>query len=369
MPVHLHAIHTWTPARTYTQEEAAAELEPQFESKRTRRILRHIYRHSGIDRRHIALDRFGSTEVGALFADKGDGRWENPGTGDRNRFFRQVSQQASVELARDTLDAAEGFSASDITHVITASCTGFYNPGPDYHIIRELGLSDAVERFHLGFMGCYAAFPAMRMANTICQTNPDAVVMIQCLELCSLHLQLGTDNEEALISGSIFADGAGCALVSARPPEDAATGYRFRSLSSTLTPTGEDSMAWEVGNNGYEIVLSSYVPHILGENIRGTLNPKLKEEGWEVNDVDFWCVHPGGKAILDRIAQAMELPDDALDIARDVLRQNGNMSSATIFFLLAQALDEGKTGNTAAMAFGPGLTVEMAFLDRIGEPG
>lgn len=365
MPIHLHAIETWNPPVSYTQEEASERVQAQFDDKRTKRILRHIYKQSAIDKRHTAVGEFGSQAEGALFGDRGDGRWSDPGTGDRNKWFMEVSKTASVDLARKTLAAAPGFEADDVTHIVTASCTGFYNPGPDFHIIRQLGMRGSTERFNLGYMGCYAAFPALRMANTICRDNPDAVVMIQCMELCSLHLQLNPENPESLVAGSLFADGAGCALVSARTPEDRPA-YRIDQLISTLTPTGEDSMAWEVGNNGYEIVLSGYVPHILGDNIRGAIRPALDRLGWTDDDIGFWCVHPGGKAILDRVGEAMDLPADALDIAREVLRNHGNMSSATIFFLLKQGLDSREPDTkTAAMAFGPGLTVEMGFLETV----
>jgi len=367
MPTYLHALETWTPPVSYTQEEASERVQAQFDDKRTRRILRHIYKQSAIDTRHTAVGEFGRDDPKALFADRGDGRWTNPGTGDRNRHYAEVSRAASVELARRTLDAAPGFDPQHVTHVVTASCTGFYNPGPDYHIIRGLGLSPTVERFNLGFMGCYAAFPALRMAHTICRDNPDAVVLIQCMELCSLHLQLNPDNPETLVAGSLFADGAGGALVSARPPATGQPGYRIRRLCSTLTPNGEDTMAWDIGNHGYEIVLSGYVPRILGDNIRNTLLPALAQTDWTPDDVDFWCVHPGGKAILDRIADALDLAPHDLDIARDILRRYGNMSSATIFFLLQQGLADPHTGpRTAAMAFGPGLTVEMGFLEKCG---
>ena len=365
MPVYLHAINTWTPQTAYHQSDASEWIQAQFEDKRTRRILRHLYRHSDIDTRHSVVEAFGQADPTTLFHDRGDGRWSNPGTGDRNRAYVPVSKAASVQLARETLNSAPGVSAADITHVITASCTGFYTPGPDHHIVRELGLSPNVERFHLGFMGCYAAFPALRMANTICQTHPHAVVLIQCLELCSLHLQLKADNPDALVAAALFADGAGAALVSARPPAAGAPSYELHTLASTLIPTGEDDMAWEIGNHGYEIVLSSYVPHILGDHIRDTLLPRLADCGWSLPDIGFWAVHPGGKAILDRVAQALDLPNDALHIARDVLRNYGNMSSATIFFLLQAGLTKiPPDTRTAAMAFGPGLTVEMAFMQR-----
>jgi predicted naringenin-chalcone synthase len=363
MPVYLHAIETWTPPARLPQTEAAEQMASQLPGKRARRIVRHIYKQSAIDTRHTCVPFDGPRE---LFPPDADGQWKNELTGDRNKHYVRISRPASVELARKTLDAAPGITAADITHVITASCTGFYTPGPDHHILRSLGLSRTVERFHLGFMGCCAAFPALRMANTLCRDRPDAVVLIQCLELCSLHLKLQTDNPEALVASSLFADGAGCALVSSRPPASGQPGYELRHLATTLVPAGEKDMAWDIGNHGFDIVLSSYVPHILGENIRQALTPLLKGIDWPLDNIGFWAVHPGGKAILDRIAEALRLPPDALDIARGVLRTHGNMSSATIFFLLKEGLKRHPPGTrTAAMAFGPGLTVETAFMQRV----
>lgn len=368
-PVYLHTLQTWNPPHTYTQREASEEVQAQFDSPKTRRILRHIYKQSAIDKRHTAVGEYGRREQGALFGDRGDGRWSRPGTGDRNRLFREVSATASVDLARRVLDRAPGFAPADITHVVTATCTGFYNPGPDYQIIRGLGLSPDTQRFHLGFMGCYAAFPALRLAHSLCRNHPDAVVLLQCLELCSLHLQLDPDNPESLVAGSLFGDGAGCALVSARPPAAGQPAYRLHHLASALTPDGEASMAWDIGNHGFDIVLSGYVPRILGDNIRNTLLPELARAGWSAEDIGFWSVHPGGKAILDRVAEALDLPPDALDLPRRILRRYGNMSSATMLFLLEEGLHIHPPGTrTAAMAFGPGLTVEMGFLEHHTSP-
>ncbi|MCC5844742.1 MAG: type III polyketide synthase [Verrucomicrobia bacterium] len=363
MPVYLHAVETWTPPARLSQSDAAEQLATQLPDKRARRIVRHIYKQSAIDTRHTCIPFDGPRE---LFAPDAHGQWRNELTGDRNQHYIRISKPASIQLARQTLQAAPGISPADITHVITASCTGFYTPGPDHHIVQALGLAQTVERFHLGFMGCYAAFPALRMANTICRAHPDAVVLIQCLELCSLHVQLQTDNPEALVASSLFADGGGCALVSTRPPATGHPGYQLQHLATTLVPAGEHDMAWNIGNHGFDIVLSAYVPHILGENIRQAVLPHLDTLEWPVHDIGFWAVHPGGKAILDRISDAFRLPASALDIARGVLRTHGNMSSATLFFLLKQGLSQHPPGTrTAAMAFGPGLTVETALMQRI----
>jgi predicted naringenin-chalcone synthase len=363
MPTYLHTIETWNPEYCQSQTVACERMQAQFDDKRTSRILRHIYKQSEIDQRYTCIP-FSDEADAPLFGSEPGTPWSNPGTGARNRVYREVSQKASVELANKTLTASP-FQAEDITHVITASCTGFYNPGPDYHIIRGLDLSTDVQRYHLGFMGCYAAFPALRLADSICQSNPDAVVMIQCLELCSLHVQLDPEDSEAMVASSLFSDGAGCALLSGRVPKSGSTAYRIDKLASTLTPEGEDAMAWEIGDHGFEIVLSGYVPNILGDNIRNAVFPFIESAGHAPEAIQTWAVHPGGKAILDRVGDALELSDDALTLSRDILRRYGNMSSATVLFLLAESLASGPEGPCAAMAFGPGLTVEMGLFEPV----
>jgi len=362
----VHAIETWNPPTCYLQPDACLEIQGQMPDRRSQRIVRHLYRHSAIDKRHTAVEGFGRKDEGALFGADADGKWSKPGTGERNRRFVEVSKTASVDLARKTLGACPHFGPSDITHVITVSCTGFHNPGPDFHIVRGLGLSPSVQRYNLGFMGCYAAFPALRLAKQFCQVDPNAVVLVLCLELCSLHLQLDPGNAEALMAGSIFGDGAACALVSARRGDPAKPTLALGDFSTRLTDTGEESMAWEIGDHGFEIVLSSYVPDILGDHIRQAVLPMLRRAGLDETDIGFWAVHPGGRAILDRIETALALAPDALAIPRRILRDYGNMSSATILFVLREWMRApGAAELCAAMAFGPGLTVEMALLERI----
>jgi len=244
------------------------------------------------------------------------------------------------------------------------SCTGFYNPGPDYYIVRELGMSDATQRYHLGFMGCYAAFPALRMAAQFCQADPSAVVLVMCLELCTLHLQL-TGAEDNLLANSLFADGAAAAIVSAREPAPGSAAYRLEGFRSALVASGEQDMTWRIGDQGFDIALSSYVPKIIGANIRELVGPALAAEGLALPDIDTWAVHPGGKSIIDQVQRSLGLSAEQVGASREVLRRCGNMSSATILFVLEEILGRasGKSPErVCAVAFGPGLTVEMATL-------
>lgn len=364
MPAHILQIETAVPEHAYTQDFASERMQSWAASERDRRIVRQVYRHSGIGRRYSVCGDFLRPEGGALFPTGPDGRPVEAGTEARNDLYLRESRRLGVEAAARTLAACPGVRREEITHVVTASCTGFGNPGLDYHLVVDLGLRPTVERYHLGFMGCYAAFPALRMAARFCEADPNAVVLVECLELCSLHLRPGggTDN---VLANAIFADGAACALVHARPDWARRSMFRLDGFSSGLAVAGRGDMAWSIGDHGFNIVLSSYVPDLIAANIGELVDSALRAAGVSRRDVGFWAVHPGGKAILDKIEKALDLPGDALRIPREVLERYGNMSSATILFVLKEiAAASGRAPGqpVCGMAFGPGLTLELAIL-------
>ena len=185
-----------------------------------------------------------------------------PTTGARNAAYVREAPPLFLGAAKDALGAAD-LGPDDVTHVVTVSCTGFFAPGPDYLLVRQLGLRTTTQRFHLGFMGCYGAFPALRLADAVCRADPDAVVLVVCAELCSLHLHLGDDLDTSL-AASLFGDGAAAAVVSGRAPAAGAERLTLDALGSALTDDGEADMAWTIGDQGFDMVLSRYVPRILG---------------------------------------------------------------------------------------------------------
>jgi predicted naringenin-chalcone synthase len=256
---------------------------------------------------------------------------------------------------------------ADVTHVVTVSCTGFYAPGPDIEVVRALGLDPAVQRYHVGFMGCYGAFPALRTAADLCRADPDAVVLVVAVELCTLHLHPAED-VDTVLSSSLFADGGAAAVVTARPAPAGTPLLELDRFASALVVEGEHDMAWTIGDQGFDMVLSSQVPRLVEAHLPQALKPLIGDgrDGRGVAEIDLWAVHPGGRSILDRVQSALDLPAERLAASRSVLRRYGNMSSATVLFVLADLL-AGATPEPAsvcALAFGPGVSVESALLTR-----
>jgi len=364
MSVWIQHIETMTPETVFSQEYASSKMQEWADDERQRRMVRALHRKSGIDKRHSVITSFDKNLPDDFFPLEADGKRRELSTGERNKIYTRESQRLAVNLARQAIANCPGLEPAEITHVVTVSCTGFCNPGPDYHIVNELGLSHATQRYNLGFMGCYAAFPGLRMAKQFCKADPEAVVLVMCLELCTLHLQLN-GGEDSMLANSLFADGAAAAIVSARTPQEGQSCYQLGDFHSGLIPSGKDDMAWAIGDLGFDIALSSYVPKIIGANIRDAVRPVLASRQLELEDITTWAVHPGGKAIVDKVAASLNLTDEQVAASRKVLRQYGNMSSATVLFVLHEILSQkGSPRNeeVCAMAFGPGLTVEMGLL-------
>ncbi|MFM7603970.1 MAG: type III polyketide synthase, partial [Prosthecobacter sp.] len=323
MSSYIHHIATRVPQWAYDQNFIRDRMKAWTPDAKARRLIHAIYNRSSIETRHSVLGDFADESDAHLYRSDTEGRIIAPGTAERNAVYAHASRELAVKVARQALEDAGTFAAQDVTHVVFASCTGFANPGPDFHIIRELGLRADVQRYTLGFMGCYAAFPALRMAAQFCEANVNAVVLIVCLELCTLHMQVD-DKPDHILANSLFADGAAAAIVSSRQPAKKRPVYELRGFSSAILPTGEAEMAWDIGNEGFNIVLSSYVPEIIGANIRLLANDLLQRHDLKLEDIQEWAVHPGGRSILDKVEQSLRLSADALDSSRSILADYGN---------------------------------------------
>lgn len=371
-PVQIHALATRVPPVAYTREQASQVMQTHVEGRpATKRVIRSLYRNSGIEKRHSVLVDLAEGEGEPLFLAPDGTRLPTPGTGARNAVYAREAPGLFEGVGRALLEES-GFGPEEVTHVVTISCTGFFAPGPDLLLVRALGLRPQVERVHVGFMGCYAAFQGLKLARAFCLADPEAVVLVISVELCTLHLQF-TDDPDDLIAGALFADGAGGALVSARAPRSPVhPALLLDAFHTDLAPEGADDMAWTIGDRGFRMKLSTYVPEILEANLPRVLGGVLERAGLTLEAIDWWAIHPGGRAIVDRAQGALALEDAQVAASRDVLRAHGNMSSATILFVL-DALRRGggiRAGERIfAMAFGPGLTIETGLLRVAGDAG
>lgn len=280
-----------------------------------------------------------------------------PATGPRMEMYERTALPLALE-AIEGLDL--GDRARDVTHLIVVSCTGFSAPGLDLQIVQRCGLKPSTERTVIGFMGCYAAMNAMKAARHIVRSEPSAVVLIVCVELCTLHLQQPSDLEQVL-SFMVFGDGCAAAIVSAEP-----TGLALDRFRTLLAPEAADQITWRIGDHGFEMYLSGRVPGSVGAALQSQRDLLL--DGLAVDDIDHWAVHPGGRSVLDAVEHALDLNQGALGASREVLRQFGNMSSATILFVLDELMNHAPAGGRGcAMAFGPGLTAETLLFTAAGE--
>lgn len=383
MTVLMRSLETAVPATVLKQAEARDVFAAQEGLTRLgTRLVTACFDAAAIDTRHSAVAEFSwdLPDAEPDFFDSSTGRILSPSTKTRNDLFVREATPLFVETARRALESADGIRPEDVTHVITVSCTGFFNPGPDYRIVRELGLRPAVQRYHLGFMGCYAAFPALRAAKLFCEADPTAVVLVAIVELCTLHVRSSND-PDTILGASLFADGAAAAVVTARDLPLTRPALSLDTFETTLTPVGEETMAWNIGDHGFEMVLGSYVPHIIDDHITGALEPLLAGDaalaGRPHAEIEHWAIHPGGRSIVDKVVTRLGLSETQALPARETLREFGNMSSATVMFVFERILGLPRVGNGAddggrpgservcAMAFGPGLTVETALLTRV----
>ena len=268
-----------------------------------------------------------------------------PDTAARMRKFEACAPGLAVEAVEKLLEDED---RSRITHVIVTSSTGFYAPGLDLALVERCYLPTSVERTMVGFMGCYAAINALKLARHIVRSQPSARVLAVNLELCTLHLHETADMEE-ILSFLLFADGCAAALISADRK-----GVAMESFHAALVPNTRELIRWHIRQQGFDMVLSGAVPGTIRTALTGARDAMLGG----ANDVELWAVHPGGRTVLDAVEQAFGLAPAALGASRSVLNDYGNMSSGTVMFVLDRIMRGGGDGRGCAMSFGPGLVAE-----------
>jgi predicted naringenin-chalcone synthase len=320
--------------------------EQMLANPRLRAVFRRMVSRADIAHRYSFLDaQRGSGHFSSHDAREFYRQGNFPNTAQRMKLFEQTAPL----LMRKAVDrlALNEKERSGITHVLVTCCTGLYAPGLDFEIVDHLGLAPGVERTMVGFMGCYAAINALKLARHIVRSDPNAGVLMVNLELCTLHFQETQDLEQVL-SFLVFADGAAASLITAGEQ-----GFALDSFKAVMVPETKGLITWKIRELGFDMLLSGQVPGELG---RALHEGELMAER---DGIDLWAVHPGGRSILDAVEKGLDLPADALAASRDVLSRYGNMSSATVMFVLERMMQLAQPGQRGcAMSFGPGLTAE-----------
>ncbi len=334
----LVALGTATPPMRFPTPEVSEELAALWRLRgaalaRWRRIVA----GTGIDCRH------GVMPAGAV--------WDLS-TRQRMEAYERLAPPLAADAARRAL-AAAAIEPGRVTDLVIVSCTGVSAPGLDVALAGSLGLRPAVRRTVIGFMGCFGAIIGLRAAIGACMTHPRAVALVICLELCSLHLRPdgSPDNQ---VASALFGDGAAAAIVAGGDSLAGAAPAlgRLDPGRALLLPQGLNWMSWRITDSGFAMTLSREVPGALRDCVGGIvaasrLRPRT------------FIVHPGGPAILAAVDEGLRLAGGSgLEAARDVLRRHGNMSSATVLFVLEEALRRGCALPALLLAFGPGLAVE-----------
>lgn len=333
-------------------------VESSFRDDRAKlAVFRRMAERSGIKQRYSCLGLAPDWETGPTLDTEGlytRGQFAN--TAARMRVF----EARAPELAASTIERL-GIQSEyhRVTHLVVTSCTGFFAPGLDLDVVERCGLPTSIERTMIGFMGCSAAINGLKVARHIVRSEPNARVLVLNLELCTLHMQ-ETHNLAQVLCFLLFADGCAASLVTSEPK-----GIALDSFRALLVPDSRELMAWNIRDLGFDMILSGNVPRAIQGTLRAGLHDILESAAME--SIDLWAVHPGGHSVLDAVERAIKLPPKALEPSRDVLRCYGNMSSATVMFVLDRMMRSAAPGaRGCAMAFGPGLIAETMLFHTVG---
>jgi predicted naringenin-chalcone synthase len=324
-------------------------------------MLTALYERTRVKKRHTVFSNAisnGSTAFQAFYPSRVKGKSSGPSTSLRMNHYMKEAPALALEASRSAL-MNSNISPEDIDHLVTVSCTGFQAPGLDIQLMKSLGLASTTTRTHVGFMGCHGAFNALRVAQGIASENPNRNVLICSVELCSIHFAYGW-SPDRVVANALFADGAAAAVIGTA--KHGKNSWRLKASGSKLFPESEDMMTWNVGDHGFVMSLSPKVPGLIQKSLKPWLEKWLDQEGCKLSDVASWAVHPGGPRILDSVESALGLERTQTQVSRDILTNHGNMSSATILFIIKTLIEHNAPRPCLALGFGPGLVAEGLLL-------
>lgn len=371
MSIQILGLGTALPPHRMSQPDA---LEMTHDivcaDERQRRLATMLFRKSGVAGRNTAVPHPIAYEWARREADLAVSR--GPTTGERLQLYSANAPQLAETASRKAIETA-GIDIRDVTHLVTVSCTGFDAPGVDISLFDRLGLRATAERVHVGYMGCHGAINGLRAARGLASADPGAVILVSACELCSLHYRFTWD-DEGIIGNALFADGAASVVLGSpartdhAPAEPAAQNgagrWSLAATGSCLIPESRDSMSWRIGDYGFEMRLTAEVAEHIERSLKPWISEWLARQDLTIETVDHWVVHPGGPKILDAVESSLNLDARHTTLSREVLNEQGNMSSPTVLFVLERLEASAPQGACVLLGFGPGLMAEACLLRR-----
>lgn len=360
----IRGLGTAVPPHRMSQQEAT-ELAHEVicRTEQQKRLLSVLYRKSGVANRYTALPHriarnwLPENPAGSVLP--ADTATLGPTTAERMKFFAQHAPPLALGAARQALEQA-GIDGSQISHLVSVSCTGFDAPGIDTVLIQGLNLPPTTQRVQVGFMGCHGAINGLRVAQAITGADPRAKVLLCAVELCSLHYRFQWD-QERIIANALFSDGAAAVVGDGIAGREKGN-WSVSATGSCLIPDSQEAMTWRIGDHGFEMTLQARVPDLIHQHLRPWLTEWLAKQGLMLDSVRSWAIHPGGPRILSAVAESLNLPLEATAVSREVLASFGNMSSPTVLFIIKRLREMDAPRPGVALGFGPGMFAEGALL-------
>ncbi|MEO5647719.1 MAG: type III polyketide synthase, partial [Chitinophagaceae bacterium] len=341
------SIATALPEYRHEQENILSFMQSVYAlNEGDKRKLRFLYHKSNIETRYSVIPDYGLPAGEWTFYPPTENLEPIPSLEKRMALFNRKAPPLSVSAISKCI---EGIAAKEeITHLITVSCTGMSAPGLDLQVLEIMGLPKNIFRTSINFMGCYAAIHALKLADALCKTDKNAKIVIVCTELCTLHFQ-NQNSPDNIASSLLFGDGSAAALIM---HDDASDGLQIQNFYSEVSLKGKKDMSWQLSSTGFLMTLSGYIPDLIEEDFASLLNNALSQSGFAKDDINDWCIHPGGKKILTSIEKSIDIPTESLAASYNVLRDYGNMSSPTILFVLKEIMEKRKLSEKKGPVFG-----------------
>ena len=353
------SIGTAVPEYRHEQKKIFEFMDRVYAPNETeRRKLRFLYRHCGIETRYSIFPDYSLPANEWEFFPASENLEPPPSLEKRMQSFREHAAPLSLKAINNCL---KDFQDQHITHLITVSCTGMSAPGLDLELLELWNLPVTTWRTSINFMGCYAAIHALKLADAICRADTKANVLIVCVEFCTLHFQ-NEYTPDNISSSLLFGDGAAAVLVTGN---NDAEGMKIDHFYSSVILKNKQDMVWEMSSTGFQLTLSSYIPDLIQEDFNQLVNEAVNGASLHIDDITHWCIHPGGKKILEAVHNSLKFTNGQLQHCYDVLNDYGNMSSPTVLFVLEhikQSLNKKQDNKIFGAAFGPGLTIETFIL-------